>query len=89
MYFCNLVLVMALAGEVTPQFLLHCLTQSLPLKWSIDPLVAHAKAKVFSLRILHAVFLSMPIVDFVSGVKRISTLLFLFPVILIRWSLKI
>ena len=91
MYLRSLVLVIDFGWPSDPSISLTLLvTQSQPLRWSIDPLVARAKTKVFCLGMLSGrVFMSTSIADFVSGVSRIGTFLFLLPVISIRSNLKI
>ena len=90
-YFLCLVLVIHLGCQSEPSISFTSLeTQSQPLRWSVDPLVAPAKIKGVSFGIMVGrLSINNSIANFVSGVSRISTFLFLLPVISTRSSLKI
>ena len=89
-YFRNLVLIDFGCRSVLLILFTLLETQSHPLTWSIDPFVARGKTNLFSFRMVSGrVFMSTSIADFVSGVSMMGTFLFLFPVISIRWSLRI
>ena len=91
-YFLCLVLVIHLGCQSEPSISFTSLeTQSQPLRWSVDPLVvALAKTKGVSFGIMVGrLSINNSIANFVSGVSRISTFLFLLSVISTRSSLKI
>ena len=90
-YFLCLVLVIHLGCQSEPSISFTSLeTQSQPLRWSVDSLVVPAKTKGVSFGIMVGrLSINNSIANFVSGVSRISTFLFLLSMISTRSSLKI